>query len=244
MKKRFIISPAVTLFSFLISITSHSQEIVEQYLSKDSFNTQRESLRAAFGKDKTIPTEIEIECLAALSYYPELKNTKIIFKFGSPLSTMVSRPKLKSLFRSGGEREYQVIIRKPGTSKNGLEWSELSFNAFVGWVAHELGHIVHYSHKTSAGVLCTGIKYAFPGYRRRMERFTDNLVIQHDLGYALLEGTDYSINYSKAKTQYKKYLRKFYLSPTEIKSRVASKNHYRVIYRSTKVVRVDAIAKS
>ena len=70
MKKRFIISPAVTLFSFLMSMTSHSQEIFEQYLSRDSFNVRLESLRAAFGKNKTIPTEIEIECLAALSHYP------------------------------------------------------------------------------------------------------------------------------------------------------------------------------
>ena len=70
MKKRFIISPAITLFSFLISITSHSQEIFEQYLSRDSFNARLESLRAAFGKNKTIPTEIEIECLAALSHCP------------------------------------------------------------------------------------------------------------------------------------------------------------------------------
>src|SRR5688572_23436666 len=128
MKKRFIISPAIALFIFLILITSHSQQIFEQYLSRNSFNGRLKSLRAAFGKDKTIPKEIEIECLAALSYYPELKNTKIIFKFGSPLSTMVSRPKLKSVLRSGYQREYEVIIRKPGTSKNGLEWSELSFN--------------------------------------------------------------------------------------------------------------------
>jgi len=185
-----------------------------------------------------------LECLTALSYYPELKNSKIIFKFGSPVSTMVSRPKLKSIFRSGNKREYEVIVRKSGASKNGLEWNELSFNSLIGWIAHELGHIVHYSHKTSGGILFTGIKYGFPGYRRRMERFTDNLVIQHDLGYALFEGTDYCINYSNAKPHYKKYMEKYYLSPTEIKERISSKNFYRVNYDATKIVRIDPIAKS
>ena len=179
-----------------------------------------------------------------LSYYPELKNIEIIFQFGLPVSTMVSRPKLKSIFRSGNKREYEVIVRKPGTSKNGLEWNELSFNSLIGWIAHELGHIVHYGHKTSGGILFTGIKYGFPGYRRRMERFTDNLVIQHDLGYALFEGTDYCINYSNAKPHYKKYMEKYYLSPTEIKERISSKNFYRVNYDATKIVRIDPIAKS
>jgi len=244
MKKKFIVSPFILLFCFIISIAAHSQEMLIGYLSKDSFACKLEELRKEYGVNKTIPNEIELACLAVLSYYPELKNTKIIFNFGSPLSTMVSKPRMRSIFKSGYEREYKVTIRKPGTSKNGLEWSELSFNSLVGWIGHELGHINHYIHKTSAGILFTGIKYAFPGYRRRMERFTDNLVIQHGLGLALLEGTDYSINYSNARPHYKKFLTKYYLSPTEIKDLISSKSFYRVIYRTTKVVRIDAITKS
>ena len=157
---------------------------------------------------------------------------------------MVSKPKLKSIFRSGNKREYQIIVRKPGTSKNGLEWSELSFNSLIGWIAHELGHIVHYSNKTSGGVLFTGIKYAFPGYRRRMERFTYNLVIQHDLGFALLEGTDYCINYSNAKPHYKRYLKKYYLSPIEIKQAISTKCFYRIAYNKTKLIRQDDISNN
>src|SRR6187551_3247162 len=230
MRKKFIINPGIAFFSFLISIAGHSQEMFASYLLKDSFDHKREDLKIEFGINKAIPDEIELECLTALSYYPELKNIEIIFQFGSPVSTMVSRPKLKSIFRSGNKRVYEVIVRKPGTSKNGLEWNELSFNSLIGWIAHELGHIVHYGHKTSGGILFTGIKYGFPGYRRRMERFTDNLVIQHDLGYALFEGTDYCINYSNAKPHYKKYMQKYYLSPTEIKERISSKTFYRVNY--------------
>jgi len=242
MKKKFIVNPFFVIFFFLISIASHSQEIVDEYLSKDSFYGKLENLRKEFGMNKTIPTEIELECLTALSYYPELKNIKIIFQFGSPVSTMVSRPKLKSILRSGNKREYQIIIRKPGISKNGLEWNELSFNSLIGWIAHELGHIVHYSHKTSGGVLFTGVKYGFPGYRRRMERFTDNLVIQHDLGYALLEGTDYTINYSNAKPHYKNYMMKYYLSPIEINKSINEKSFYKIAYNKTKLIRQDQVS--
>ena len=242
MKWKFAVNVSFVIFFFLVSILSNSQEIVDECLSKDSSHFKLENLRKEFGINKTIPGEIELECLTALSYYPELKNIKIIFQFGSPISTMVSRPKLKSIFRSGNKREYQIIIRKSGTSKSGLEWNELSFNSLVGWIAHELGHIVHYSHKTSGGILFTGIKYAFPGYRRRMERFTDNLVIQHDLGNALFEGTDYCINYSNAKPHYKKYLRKYYLSPIEIKEAISDKNVYKIAYNKTKLIRQDDVS--
>jgi len=242
MRKTFIINPGIFFFSFLISITGHSQERFVEYLLKDSFAFKHDNIKIEFGTNKTIPVEIELECLAALSYYPELKNIKIIFQFGAPLSTMVSRPKLKSIFRSGNKREYLVIIRRPGISKNGLEWSELSFNSLVGWIAHELGHIAHYRHKTSGGILFTGIKYAFPVYRRRMERFTDNLVIQHDLGYALLEGTDYTINYSNATPHYKNYIAKYYLSPKEIKEAINDKSIYKIAYNKTKMIRQDQVS--
>ena len=155
------------------------------------------------------------------------------------MSTMVSRPKLKSIFRSGYKREYQINIRKSGTSKSGFEWNELNFNSLIGWIAHELGHIVHYTHKTSGGVLFMGLKYAFPSYRRRMERFTDNLVIQHDLGYALLEGTDYCINYSNATPHFKEYMEKYYLSPVEIKEAINDRSFYKIAYNKTKMIKQD-----
>lgn len=242
MRKKLITDSGLAFFGFLISIVGDSQEKFADFLVRDSFVYKLEYLEAEFGTNKTIPKEIELECLTALSHYPELKNSKIIFQFGSPLSTMVSRPKLKSIFRSGYQREYRIIIRKQGSSNSGFEWNELSFNSLIGWIAHELGHIVHYTHKTSGGVLFTGIKYAFPGYRRRMERFTDNLVIQHDLGYSLLEGTDYCINYSNAKPHYKKYLEKYYLSPKEIKEAINDKSYYKVAYNKTKLIRQDPVS--
>lgn len=243
MRKKFIINPLCACFCFLVSLAGHSQEVFSEYLSKDSFMDELEDLRKEFGKNKIIRGEIELECLTALSYYPELKATKITFQFGSPASTMVARPKFKSVLRSGYEREYEIIVKKPGTSGNGLDWTELSFNSLVGWIAHELGHITHYTHKTSAGILFTGIKYAFPKYRRRMERFTDNIVIHHDLGYALLEGTDYTINYSTVSSRYKNYLKKYYLSPPEIKEKIETRSLYKIIYRKLKVVKLDAITK-
>jgi len=244
MKKRFIIDPALILFAGLISMASHSQDIFAGYLVKGNYETRIQELRKEFGTNKSIPKEVELECLTALSYYPQLKNTHIVFRFGKTSSTMVSRPKLNSILKKNVKREYQVIIGKHGASKIGLQWTELSFNSMVGWVGHELGHITHYDHKGFAGIAVMGIKYAFPNYRRRMERFTDQLAIKHDLGSALYEGTEYAINSSHATQKYKKRLQKFYLSPVEIKKYINLRYSFKINYQKMRIVDINAIVKN
>ena len=192
-------------------------------------------MRSEFGNKKIIPAELELECLTALSFYPELKNTDIEFRFGYLNFTMISKPKFKSILKDRDQREYVIIVQKPGLSKNNLEWKELTFNALVGWIGHELGHIDHYLHKSSGGIIFIGTKYAIPGFRRKIERFTDQLAIQHDLGYALYEGVDYTLNYSCATEHYKNSQNKYYLGLDEIIDRIHSKEQWLAIFRKTKM---------
>jgi hypothetical protein len=223
---------------FLATISVGAQNNNEQfYLIKDSFQFHIKELRKEFGKNKTIPAEIELECLTALSFYPELKNCSVEFSFGNLHSTMVSRPKLNSLLKQKIKREYVIKINRPGRTNTNLNLQELSFNAIVGWTGHELGHILHYSHKSSGGIVFTGVKYLVPGYRRRMERFTDQLTIQHDLGFALYEGINYTINYSGATMKYKNRQKKFYLQPEEIIARIHSRQAWIAVFRKTKMTK-------
>jgi hypothetical protein len=221
MKQIVYLNLAILLASFIAPSHTDAQTSYTQfYLKREDFATNLSALRNEFGNKKIIPAEIELECLVALSCYPELKNTSIEFKFGNLNFTMISKPKFRSILKDRTQREYVIIIQRPGLSKNNLEWDVLSFNAMVGWIGHELGHILHYSHKSSGGILFMGMKYAVPGYRRKMERFTDQLAIQHNLGYALYEGVDYTINLSRAKEQYKRNQQKFYLHTEEIIARI------------------------
>jgi hypothetical protein len=236
MKKIITINGLCFITSCLLSLNLHSQtEYDDFYLRKETYEHSLPELREQFGGNKTFPTDLELECLVALSFYPELKNTPIEFRFGKSNFTMTSKPKFKSILEDKRLRQYVITIEKLGSSKNNIEWSELSFNAMVGWIGHELGHIVHYSHKTNCGVAFIGVKYAFPGYRRKMERFTDQIAIQHDLGYALYEGVDYTMNRSHASAHYKKCQQKYYLQPDEIIDRAHSKQTWSAIFRKTKM---------
>jgi len=228
------------LIAFVVSLVAASNAIAQDqpdqfYLKKEEFKTHITELRNEFGKNKIIPDELELECLVALSFYPELKNTDIEFRFGELNFTMVSKPRFSSILENRTRRRYLIIIQKSGLSKNNLEWSELSFNALVGWIGHELGHVLHYSHKSSGGIVFMGAKYAFPAYRRKMERFTDQLAIQHNLGYALYEGVDYTLNCSNASAHYKNNQVKYYLGPDEILARIYSSDFASAVFRKTKM---------
>jgi hypothetical protein len=236
MKQMACMNLIMFLVSLLLATRSDAQNSYQQfYLKRESFEDNLSELRNEFGGKKIFPAEIEVECLAALSFYPELKNTDIEFRFGNLNFTMISKPQSKSILKDRTRRQYAIIIQKPGLSKNNLEWKSLSFNAMVGWIGHELGHVLHYSHKSSGGIVFVGMKYAVPGYRRKMERFTDQLAIQHNLGYGLYEGVDYTINSSHASEHYKNNQEKFYLHTEEIIARIYSREAWSVVFRKTKM---------
>jgi len=214
------------LCSFLITAisatTCFSQFHTHEVVAEDSLLKMKAQLLADFGKNKTFETKIELECLTALSFFPELKNTVITFKFGKPVSTMISRPEITSIFKRKSKREYLVIIRSPNTTKTGFEWTKLNYNALVGWIGHELSHIVMYQKKTNAGLLFTGIRYIFPSGRMKIEKETDVCTIWHGLGQALFDGTYYTLFKSEASENYKRKLRKYYLLPEDIIKEMSS----------------------
>jgi len=227
---------AILLASCLFAMHVDAQAGYEQfYLKREDCEGNLSELKTEFGNKKIIPAEIELECLTALSFYPELKNTDIEFRFGDLNFTMISQPKFRSILCDRTRRQYVIIIQKQALSQSSIDWRELSFNAMVGWIGHELGHVLHYSHKSSGGILLIGMKYAIPGYRRKMERFTDQLAIQHHLGYALYEGVEYTLNSSQASKHYKQNQEKFYLQPEEIIARICSTDSWTSVFRKTRM---------
>lgn len=195
---------------------SYQDVYAQYYLQKDTFLKQIDFLRTEFGVNKIIPKELETECLAALSFYPELRNTHIEFKFANLHTTMACRPKLTCLIESREDRDYIILINKPGKANSTLSYDELSFNALTGWIGHELGHIAYYREHSVPAIIIAGIRYLHPDFKRSLERQTDMIAIQHDMGFALYEGVHYTFCCSRANAGYKASLKKYYLSLDEI----------------------------
>ncbi len=62
--------------------------------------------------DKIIPESIQAEAEKALSYFPELANTPIQFRFKDRIkkSTMQAQPLLSSFFKSREHRQYVILL--------------------------------------------------------------------------------------------------------------------------------------
>ena len=90
----------------LVSISAQAQSNYSGfYLQKDSFSSKLAELKNEYGRHKVMPPELETECLTALSFYPELKDCYIEFRFGKIQTTMESRPKFSFLFTSKEKRK-------------------------------------------------------------------------------------------------------------------------------------------
>ena len=75
-------------------------------------------------KNKEIPERISHEIKTALSYYPELAETPIAFRFKRDIkkSTMQAQPAFKSLLKSRKKRSYVIFISK----KIKILWNKLT----------------------------------------------------------------------------------------------------------------------
>jgi len=170
-----------------------------------------------YGKNKEISEQYELSILVALSKYPELSNTSILFKEKSLSTTMVARPKLNFIFLPKKKHEYNIISNNKETKKGGLLLQNFSFEGQVGIIGHELGHIVDYKEKNDLQIIFTGIGYVLSkSYKIMLENKVDKITIKHGLGQELYISQFFIWNNPNISEKYKKKKEKFYYSPEEI----------------------------
>ncbi|WP_372774873.1 hypothetical protein [Mangrovibacterium sp.] len=165
-----------------------------------------------------VPSDFKEQVSIALSYYPELKGKKLRFKFKNQKTTMSCIPRWDFIFRKKENRTYLIRIDKKLRNGKGILLEDVPFNAQVGVIGHELGHVVDYESKTAFGVIGTGFGYLFPKYRRELEHFVDEISIYHGLGHQLASFSDYVFHQSQASEKYLRYKRKYYFQPEQIQS--------------------------
>jgi len=200
----------------LLGVNAQSQVEQVRYLDSLEFDTKLDSLRDVCSHNKTILPEYELQILSALSYYPELDSTKIIFKEAKIKASLNARPTVGSiLFRRRSKRKYVIRI-KPNTGDSVATLSEVGFNGAVGVLGHELNHIVDYSNRGFFGILGRMFNYGSKKGKQKYENEIDRMTIEKGLGWQLHDWEDYVLNKSNAKAKYKVYKRSVYYTPEEI----------------------------
>ncbi len=158
----------------------------------DSVNASYSTLAKLYGENKEIPAGYEKQILYALSYFPELIHTKIVFKIEKSTDGIIStRPFTGSLLRRSSKRSYLVVINDSTAGRRMPTWLRSDVNGQVGIVGHELCHIIYFSKQTGLGLLGLGAAHISAGFMDHFENKTDSMDIERGLGYQLIAWNQY-----------------------------------------------------
>lgn len=171
-------------------------------------------------ENKVIPESLHDEVVAALSYYPELNDTAIEFKFKEKIkkSTMQAQPRFASFLKSKDKREYVIkISQQIQIDDEEFKITDIPSDVLIGWIGHELGHVVDYSNRTNFGMVIFGFNYLFSEkYIREVERTADTYAVAHGMGDYILKTKDFILENADISEKYKERIRRLYISTEEV----------------------------
>lgn len=152
-------------------------------------NDDWELLYKEYGRFKEIPTKYETVILKALSCFPELRDTKIKFRLKQTGSVpYTTKPILSSIFGQSYEREYLINLLEDADQPTFYAlFKNLTQEAQVGVIAHELSHVVQYESLTRTELLKFIACYVIPEFKQKIEQAADMGAIIHNCGKELLE---------------------------------------------------------
>lgn len=170
--------------------------------------------------NKQIPKVMEQQILVALSHYPELKDTCVRFIFTQSLrgSIMAARPVVGSLLGPKSKRQYDVLISPVFKLQHSIEpIHQIEDDVLIGWVGHELGHVMDYEQRSTLSIAKFGLLYWLSKrFIRKAERVADTFAVDRGMGPYIIKTKEFILGHSGLSTRYKNKIAQLYLSPDDI----------------------------
>jgi hypothetical protein len=177
-----------------------------------------------FGQNKQIPALIEKNVLKALSFYPELENTTIgfIFKTNIKTSVMQAQPVFMTLLQRRKNRRYRINISEYFKLINTqIPIQQIPDDVMIGWIGHELGHILDYEGRSNAGMVSFGYRYYFhSSFVKHAEMVADSLAVERGMGNYIVATKRFILDHAELPQAYKNKIARLYLSPDVIVEQV------------------------
>lgn len=206
---RFLL-PEYNLLNVAKDMTEQNQ------FNPDDFNHFREN--------KKIPKVMESEILHALSFYPELQNVPIdfVFKQNIKKSVMQAQPRIDTMFAGKKNRGYQINISSLfKLTHTAIPIHQIPTDILIGWIGHELGHIMDYHNRNIFGMIRFGFGYLFSTkYIQQAEKVADTFAVTHGLGNYIIQTKNFILNHAELPEKYKQKIARLYLSPDDIVEQV------------------------
>ncbi|WP_299251838.1 hypothetical protein [uncultured Lacinutrix sp.] len=168
----------------------------------------------------TIPESIRDEIQTALSFYPELKETSINFEFKKKIkkSTMQAQPSFGSFFKRKGKRSYNIYISETVNISGEVFYTKnMPKDVLIGWIGHELGHVMDYRNRSNLNLIWFGLKYILSdSHIAEAERAADTYAVKSGMEKYILITKDFILNQANIDKKYIARIKRYYLSPEEI----------------------------
>jgi hypothetical protein len=154
-----------------------------------------------FRENKKIPKVIENEVLKALSFYPELQNVSIhfVFKQNIKKSVMQAQPRIETMFTGKKNRGYNINISSLfKLTHTAIPIHQIPTDIMIGWIGHELGHVMDYHNRNVFGMIRFGFGYLFSTkYIQQAERVADTFAVMHGLGHYIIQTKNFILNHAE-----------------------------------------------
>lgn len=170
--------------------------------------------------NKIIPDIILKEAKKALSFYPELKDISIEIRFKKNIkkSFMQAQPDISGIFKPKSKRKYFIMIGENFVIDGEvIEISDIPSEVLVGWIGHELGHIIDYKDRSGFNLITFGFSYVTSQkFLMEAERAADTYAVNHGMGDYILATKDFILSHAGLSESYRERIKSLYLSPEEI----------------------------
>jgi len=180
--QRYLVCTIGIIFCAFAMI-ANAQNPIQSFIETD---TDTLGYFARFGKNKQLPKRFEKQTLIALSYFPELVNTKIDFILNNDITPLASIPSVWSVFKIPSDRTYLITISSQSIELlNPILLNNLTYNAQIGVLGHELSHVCDFQTWNLFDFIKHVLKNISSTYLDQFEYNTDKICIDHGLGYQL-----------------------------------------------------------
>lgn len=131
---------------------------------------------------------------------------------------MQARPSFGSFFKNRRNRSYVILISESfKISDKEFTTKDIPSNILIGWIGHELGHVMDYQNRSKTNLIWFGLKYLVSErFIVEAERAADTYAVAHGMEKYILATKEFILNHADIAVSYKDRIKKYYLSPEEI----------------------------
>lgn len=131
---------------------------------------------------------------------------------------MLAQPVLSTVLKSKKNRGYVILIsEKFKISGKSYKTIDVPSDVLIGWLGHELGHVMDYQSRSGLDLINFGLRYVlFKEHVKAAERAADSFAVKQGMADYILKTKRFILDNAEIDQTYKARIKEFYLSPEEI----------------------------